>query len=147
MFNPADWPIAWMARAERQHARNATALLAPLGLHHREFRLMAILANSQGLTVGELAEQAVLERPTVSKMIDRLAAEGDGAARRRPQAHDGAQRRRLAGAVAAQQHRHLALGHDEVDAVQDVIGADVRVHAAQLEDGGHAAASAALIPR
>lgn len=76
MFNPADWPIAWMARAERQHARNATALLAPLGLHHREFRLMAILANSQGLTVGELAEQAVLERPTVSKMIDRLAAEG-----------------------------------------------------------------------
>jgi DNA-binding MarR family transcriptional regulator len=76
MFNPADWPIAWMARAERQHARNATTLLAPLGLHHREFRLMAILANSQGLTVGELAEQAVLERPTVSKMVDRLAAEG-----------------------------------------------------------------------
>lgn len=76
MFNPADWPIAWMARAERQHARNATTLLAPLGLHHREFRLMAILANSRGLTVGELAELAVLERPTVSKMVDRLAAEG-----------------------------------------------------------------------
>jgi DNA-binding MarR family transcriptional regulator len=45
-------------------------------MHHREFRLMAILANSHGLTIGELAEQSVLERPTVSKMVDRLAAEG-----------------------------------------------------------------------
>ena len=52
---------------------------------------------------------------------------------RAPQAHDGAQRRRLAGAVAAEQHRHLARRHDEVDAVQDVVRADVRVHAAQRE--------------
>lgn len=76
MFSPNEWPIAWMARAERQHARNATVLLAPLGLHHREFRLMAMLANADGLTVGELAELAVLERPTVSKMADRLQAVG-----------------------------------------------------------------------
>ena len=46
-----------------------------------------------------------------------------------PQAHDGAQRGGLARAVAAQQHRELALGYGEVDAVQDVIGPDVRVHA------------------
>ena len=75
-FNPSDWPIAWMARAERQHARNATALLAPLGLHHREFRLLALLGPTEGLQIGELAELAVLERPTVSKMADRLQAEG-----------------------------------------------------------------------
>ena len=76
MFNPSDWPIAWMARAERQHARNATQLLAPLGLHHREFRLLAMLAHADGLSVGELADRAVLERPTVSKMVDRLQLEG-----------------------------------------------------------------------
>lgn len=76
LFNPADWPIAWMARAERQHARNATALLAPLGIHHREFRLLALLGHAEQPTVGELAELAVLERPTVSKMLDRLEAEG-----------------------------------------------------------------------
>lgn len=75
-FDPADWPIAWMARAERQHARNASALLAPLGIHHREFRVLVFLGRAEGTTVGELAESAVLERPTVSKMVDRLEAEG-----------------------------------------------------------------------
>ncbi len=53
--------------------------------------------------------------------------------RRRPQAHDRAQRGGLAGAVAAQQHRHLPARHREVDAVQDVIGADVRVHRLQRQ--------------
>jgi MarR family transcriptional regulator, organic hydroperoxide resistance regulator len=75
-FQPDEWPIAWMARIERQHARNSTAALAHLGIHHREFRVMAFLGNSPGVSVGELAELAVLERPTVSKMVDRLAAEG-----------------------------------------------------------------------
>jgi DNA-binding MarR family transcriptional regulator len=75
-FDPSDWPIAWMARAERQHARNATQLLAPLGIHHREFRLLALLGAGEGLPIGELAERAVLERPTVSKMVDRLEAVG-----------------------------------------------------------------------
>ena len=75
-FDPSDWPIAWMARAERQHARNATLLLAPLGMHHREFRVLALLAKVDSIPISELAEMAVLERPTVSKMIDRLQAEG-----------------------------------------------------------------------
>jgi MarR family transcriptional regulator, organic hydroperoxide resistance regulator len=75
-FDPARWPIAWMARAERQHARNATALLAPLGLHHREFRLLAFLGDGEAVGIGELAERAVLERTTLSKMFDRLEAEG-----------------------------------------------------------------------
>jgi DNA-binding MarR family transcriptional regulator len=75
-FDPARWPIAWMARAERQHARNATALLAPLGLHHREFRLLAFLGDGKAVGIGELAERAVLERTTLSKLFDRLEAEG-----------------------------------------------------------------------
>jgi DNA-binding MarR family transcriptional regulator len=75
-FDPSEWPIAWMARAERQHARNATLRLAPLGIHHREFRVLALLAKADALPISELAEMAVLERPTVSKMIDRLQAEG-----------------------------------------------------------------------
>lgn len=76
VFDPADWPIAWMARAERQHARNATALLAAHGLHHREFRLLALLGVNPSCSINQLAEHAVLERPTVSKMLDRLQAEG-----------------------------------------------------------------------
>lgn len=75
-FNPEDWPIAWMARAERQHARNSTELLKPLGLHHREFRVLTFLARNPGASIGTLADVAVLERPTMSKMVDRLEAAG-----------------------------------------------------------------------
>jgi MarR family transcriptional regulator, organic hydroperoxide resistance regulator len=65
-----------MARAERQHARNATALLAPHGLHHREFRLLALLGVNPTCSINELADLAVLERPAVSKMLDRLQEQG-----------------------------------------------------------------------
>lgn len=75
-FDPDAWPIAWMARAERQHARNSTALLKPLGLHHREFRVLAIIGRKPGVSVGVLADAAVLERPTLSKLLDRLEASG-----------------------------------------------------------------------
>ncbi len=76
VFRPDEWPIAWMARIERQHTRNSNAVLAPLGLHHREFRVLAFLGSKPDVSVGELAELAVLERPTVSKMVDRLVEEG-----------------------------------------------------------------------
>ena len=64
-----------------------------------------------------------------ARTADAPPVEGDPALRRRPQAHDRAQRRRLAGAVAAEEHRHLPCRHLEVDAVEDVVRADVRVHA------------------
>ncbi len=92
IFDPSDWPIAWMARAERLHARNATALLQRHGIHHREFRLLAFLASGGPCSVVELAEMAVLERPTVSKMLDRLEREGWV---RRTDAADDARRWRL----------------------------------------------------
>ena len=63
---------------------------------------------------------------------DVLAVEPD-AAGRVPQTHDGAQRGGLAGAVAAEQHGQRAARHHEIDAVQDVIRPDVRVHAFEAQ--------------
>ena len=60
---------------------------------------------------------------------DVAPVEVDAALRGLPQAHDGAQRGRLARAIAAQQHGELALGDGEIHAVQDVVRPDVRVHA------------------
>ena len=60
-----------------------------------------------------------------------------------PQAHDGAQHGGLAGAVAAQQHGQLAARHGEVHALQDVVLADMRVHAGQREE----ASGTARLPR
>ncbi len=51
-----------------------------------------------------------------------------------PQAHDGAKRRGLAGAVAAEQNRQTAGRNRAIDAVQDVVGPDMRVHAFELQE-------------
>ena len=63
------------------------------------------------------------------------ALEVDGALGGLPEAHDGAQGGGLAGAVAAQQHGELALGHLQVHAVEDVVGANVGVDALELQQG------------
>ncbi len=51
-----------------------------------------------------------------------------------PESHDGAQRRGLARAVAAEQNRESAGGNRAIDAVQDVIGPDMGVHAFELQE-------------
>ena len=58
---------------------------------------------------------------------------------RRRQAHQAAQRRGLARAVASEQRGDLALGHLQADAVQDVALAVVGVEAFGGECCGHAA--------
>jgi hypothetical protein len=76
------------------------------------------------------------------------AVEADLALRRAPQSHDRAQRGGLAGAVAAQQHGHGCRRHGQIDAVQDVVRADVRVHVLQFQQRlRHAAFSVGLTPR
>ena len=52
----------------------------------------------------------------------------------------------LAGAVAAEQHGRAGGGRVEIDALQDVIAADMGVHALQGQGRAHAAASG-LTPR
>src|SRR5664280_1000318 len=66
---------------------------------------------------------------------DVLALEPHRARRDVPEAHDAAQRRRLAGAVAPEKDGQLAAGNLEVDAVQDVVRADVGVDAFEQEEG------------
>src|ERR1019366_7209635 len=96
--------------------------------------------------LGHVADAA--PRDLGCRAAKRRPVEGDGALRCVPQAHDRAQRRRLAGAVATEQHHHLARRHLEVDAVQDVVRADVRVHARERQQRrAHAATSAGAMPR
>ena len=66
-------------------------------------------------------------------MRDIGALERDPSGRGAPQAHDGAQGRGLAGAIAAQKHGQLAFGHLQVDAMQNVVLGDVGLHPGQRE--------------
>ena len=66
-----------------------------------------------------------------------LSGEGDRARARRAQAHDDAQGRGLAHAVAAHQADDLAGGDFQGDAAEDAGAADVRFHRLELEEGAH----------
>lgn len=68
--------MAYLARIERQHQRNASRLLAPTGLHHREWRILAIVNALGSAPISQVADDAVVERTTLSKMLDRLEARG-----------------------------------------------------------------------
>ena len=109
-------------------------------------RARAACGEQQVLAHREIAEDAhVLRHVGDAELRDvgraqlaALAADGSTieqhlATRCSPQSHDGPQGRRLAGTVAAEQHRHLSRRHLEVDAMQDVVRADVRVHAGELK--------------
>lgn len=50
--------------------------LAAKGIRTSVWRLLATVAGTDGLTVGELADEMLLQQPTVTKIVDRLAAEG-----------------------------------------------------------------------
>lgn len=68
--------MAHFARIERQHQRNASRLLEPFGLKHREWRMLTFISEFGTVGVTQLAEEAVIERSTIGKLLARLKAKG-----------------------------------------------------------------------
>lgn len=68
--------MAHFARIERQHQRNASRLLEPFGLKHSEWRVLVFIEQMGVVSVTTLAEEAVIERSTIGKMLTRLKAKG-----------------------------------------------------------------------
>jgi hypothetical protein len=115
--------------ARRQHQ---VFLYRKIGKHRHALRH---IADAEPRDIGRRA------------MLDASAIERDLPGGSLPQAHDGAQRGSLAGAVAAEQHRGLARGHGKVDALQNVIAPNMGVHAGQRQKVGHAALLPGAMPR
>jgi DNA-binding MarR family transcriptional regulator len=65
-----------LARASFQVSRQFHAQLAPLGLDPPIWRVLATLSDGAGMTIGELAAIVLLKQPTLTKVIDRMAAQG-----------------------------------------------------------------------
>jgi DNA-binding MarR family transcriptional regulator len=68
--------MAYFARAERAHQRNANELLRRFGLKHTEWRMLALAAEVGEVSVTELADKVVIERTTIGKAIGRLVEKG-----------------------------------------------------------------------
>lgn len=110
-----------LARASHALWRGFEPQVQAAGLNSLEWRVLATLSDSPPLTVGQLALEVLAKQPTLTKSLDRMAAQGwverradAGDARRALVGLTAAGRRKaaplLAAADAHQQQRLQALG-------------------------------------
>ncbi|WP_019057545.1 MarR family winged helix-turn-helix transcriptional regulator [Streptomyces prunicolor] len=67
--------LAWLlAAVERKVSARLTTVLQSAGSSIEQWRVLSVLADNQGHTMTELAECALLPAPTLTKVVDRMAA-------------------------------------------------------------------------
>lgn len=133
-----------LARASHALWRGFEPQVRAAGLNSLEWRVLATLADSPPLPVGQLALEVLAKQPTLTKSLARLEAQGwvsrevdDADARRAPVVLTPAGRRKveplLTAAEAHQRERLRRLGVESPQALQDALLALVR-HVDRAED-------------
>jgi DNA-binding MarR family transcriptional regulator len=97
-----------LAQAAHSYRVYAGARLSRIGLHYGQEALLKALADNNGQSMSELAAALAVQPPTVTKMINRLAARGY--VERRASKDDG----RQAYAHLTKSGRKVAAGVDKV---------------------------------
>ena len=65
-----------IASLNRQLEADLSARLRPGGVPIEQFRILEVLDATEPRAMGEIAAQALIETPTLTKIIDRMAMEG-----------------------------------------------------------------------
>ncbi len=65
-----------LAAAHRKVNTSLTARLREHGIQIEAWRILETLESGQRLTMGELAEIALMNPPTLSKLVDRMVSDG-----------------------------------------------------------------------
>lgn len=81
-----DYLLYLLARASHQASRQFHKTVRAHGLRVPEWRVLACLCDGPA-TIGDLAEKTLIQQPTLTKIVDRMA--DTGLLSRRPHAHDG----------------------------------------------------------
>jgi DNA-binding MarR family transcriptional regulator len=130
-----------MVRADELISRRFHDEVRELGFTVPEWRLLATLYDGDGLTIGRLAELALLPQPTASRWVDKLVAQGLVARtegpddRRRTIVHITKEGRAQAASLvaAARRHQRRAVSRLAPEDVEQLAGLLRRVIAG-LED-------------
>ncbi len=64
-----------LAQANREINRQLDKLLRAEGVPVEQWRILKVLSDGNGRSMGELAEAALLNHPTLTKTIDRMVAD------------------------------------------------------------------------
>jgi MarR family transcriptional regulator, organic hydroperoxide resistance regulator len=85
---PISEHIAYLlAQANRQIHQQLDAKFRNEGVPVEQWRILQLLVEKNGRTMSELTQAALLNHPTLTKMIDRMIS--DALVYRRPDPHDG----------------------------------------------------------
>ncbi len=86
--SPINRHIAYLlARASRQVHKQLDQEFRPEGVPVEQWRILKLLAERNGRSMGDLTEAALLNHPTLTKMIDRMVS--DALVYRRQDQQDG----------------------------------------------------------
>src|SRR5580704_18292159 len=65
-----------LAQANREINRQLESRLSQEGVPVEQWRILKVLSDGNGHSMGELAEAVLLNHPTLTKMIDRMVSDG-----------------------------------------------------------------------
>ncbi len=79
-----DWPFYWVSRVNARYAQVLERRLKPLDLDLARWRVLMSLYEDEHLSVSEIADYAVIKLNTVTKIVQRMIADGLVVTRVRP---------------------------------------------------------------
>jgi MarR family transcriptional regulator, organic hydroperoxide resistance regulator len=75
-FRMEEWPFYWLTRFTGSYLRRIELSLKGLGLDVPRWRVLMSLRNREALSVSEIADHAISKLPTMTKIIQRMQADG-----------------------------------------------------------------------
>jgi DNA-binding MarR family transcriptional regulator len=75
-YRIGDYPMHYFAAIQRQNQINLGHALRPLGLSIPMWRALAALGDKDGETIGRIADMTVLDRSSLGRLLEDMAAQG-----------------------------------------------------------------------
>ncbi|WP_257551895.1 MarR family winged helix-turn-helix transcriptional regulator [Sphingopyxis sp. DBS4] len=75
-FKIEEWPIYWLTRVVSLYLAQSEGQLKRIGLDIPSWRVLMFLGKDHGASVSELADHAIAKLSTMTKIIQRMQAEG-----------------------------------------------------------------------
>ena len=75
-FDVAQWPFYWLTRFTGRYLHEVEIALKGIGLDVPRWRVLMTLRGPKILSVSEIADHAIVKLPTMTKIIQRMQADG-----------------------------------------------------------------------
>lgn len=83
-FSFRTWPFYWLARANGRYLHNMENALKALHLDIPRWRVLMVLHQEPCASVSEIADHAIAKLPTMTRIVQRMQADGLVTCRARP---------------------------------------------------------------